>query len=110
MFKNNRDCGGKMENYYEMGKEQKYEQAPMMPMGYGYMGCCDNSYPGVVCPPVYECPQERVCHRYICHEVPHIQPCNTKIVNHHVYRHTFTPCYSCCEENVISNVYDRKCC
>ncbi|MBQ4583867.1 MAG: hypothetical protein IJA94_03155 [Bacilli bacterium] len=101
-----------MEKYYDMGKEQKYEQAPMMSVGYdmGYMDCCNNSYPGVVCPPVYECPQERVCHRYICHEVPHIQPCNTKIVNHHVYRHTFTPCYSCCEENVISNVYDRKCC
>lgn len=69
MFKNDRDCGGKMENYYEMGKEAKYETAAM-PMGYGDMGCCDNAYPGVVCPPIYECPQERVCHRYICHEVP----------------------------------------
>ena len=26
--------------------------------------------PGVVCPPIYECPRETVCHRYICHEVP----------------------------------------
>lgn len=55
--------------------------------------------------PVYECPEEKVCHRYICYDVPHIKPCNTKIINHHVYRHTFTPCYTCCEENVVENVF-----
>ncbi|MBE6155991.1 MAG: hypothetical protein E7164_04470 [Firmicutes bacterium] len=60
--------------------------------------------------PVYECPEERVCHRYICYEVPHIKPCNTRIINHHVYRHTFTPCYSSCEENVVENVFDQRCC
>ena len=60
--------------------------------------------------PVYECPEERVCHRYICYDVPHIKPCNTRIINHHVYRHTFVPTYSCCEENVVENVFDRKCC
>ncbi len=80
------------------------------------MGCCSNmgvmqdAMPGVVCPPVYECPRETVCHRYICHEVPHIQPCNTRIINHHIYRHTFTPTYSCCEENEVQNVYERRCC
>lgn len=26
--------------------------------------------PGVVCPPVYECPQEKCIHRQIIHEVP----------------------------------------
>ena len=41
------------------------------------MGMCD-------CSAIYECPQERVCHRYICHDVPHIMPCNTRIINHHV--------------------------
>lgn len=66
------------------------------------MGCMQN--------PIYECPQERVCHRYICHEVPHIMPCNTKIINHHIYRHTFTPEYTCCEENVCENVYGPRCC
>ena len=60
--------------------------------------------------PVYECPEERVCHRYMCYEVPHIKPCNTRIINHHIYRHTFTPCYTCCEENVVENVIDKKCC
>ena len=60
--------------------------------------------------PIYECPEERVCHRYICYEVPHIKNCNTRIINHHVYRHTFTPCYTSCEENVVENVFDRNCC
>ncbi len=64
----------------------------------------------MMCPPIQECPQERVCHRYMCYEVPHIMPCNTRIINHHIYRHTYTPCYTSCEENVVSNVYDRNCC
>ncbi len=106
MLKNNRDCSGKMDMKYET----KYDMGAMnseymtaMPM---MDSCCGEALPGVVCPPVYECPQERVCHRTITHEVPHICPCNTRIVNHHIYRHTFTPCYSACEENVVSNVYD----
>ena len=74
------------------------------------MNMMGETMPGVVCPPVYECPRETVCHRYICHEVPHIQPCNTRIINHHIYRHTFTPTYSCCEENEVQNVYERRCC
>ncbi len=81
-----------------------------MDMGYPAMGMMGETMPGVVCPPIYECPKENVCHRYICHEVPHIQPCNTKIINHHIYRHTYTPTYTCCEENEVQNVYERKCC
>ncbi len=75
-------------------------------------GCCSDmmSSQTMMCPPVQECPQERVCHRYMCYEVPHIMPCNTRIINHHIYRHTYTPCFTSCEENVVSNVYDRKCC
>lgn len=104
MFRN-RDCGKhEMEMKAQMGAQAMGAGMNMDMMAGG------ESYPGVVCPPVYECPQERVCHRYICHEVPHIQPCNTKIVNHHIYKHTFTPCYSCCEENVVSNVYEQNCC
>ncbi len=71
-------------------------------------GCCDA--PVCPCEPIYECPQQRECHRYINYEVPHIQPCNTKIINHHVYRHTFKPCYTCCEENVVCNVFDNNNC
>lgn len=64
----------------------------------------------IMCSPIQECPQERVCHRYMCYEVPHIMPCNTRIINHHIYKHTYTPCYTTCEEDIVSNVYDRNCC
>lgn len=77
-------------------------------------GCsCNMDYmqnQNMMCPPIHECPQERVCHRYMCYEVPHIMPCNTRIINHHIYRHTYTPCYTTREEDVVSNVYDRNCC
>ena len=33
-----------------------------------------NSIPGMVCEPIYECPQERCIHRQIVHEVPHVCP------------------------------------
>ncbi len=64
----------------------------------------------MMCLPIQECPQERVCHRYICYEVPHIMPCNTRIINHHIYKHTYTPCYTSCEENVCENIYEPRCC
>ncbi len=64
---------------------------------------------GCTCPPVMECPQERVCHRQMNYEVPHIIPINTKIVNHHVYRHTYQPMFTTTMEDEVSNVYDNKC-
>ena len=69
------------------------------------MMCCGNN----TCPPVMECPQERVCHRQMCYEVPHVIPVNTRIINHHVYRHTYQPMYTCTMEDTVSNVYDNKC-
>ena len=81
----------------------------------GYMGggCMINSMPqqlpGLVCPPVYEYPQERCIHREICHEVPHVCPINTRIINHHIYKHTYSPCYTCSEENVVSNINEGCC-
>ena len=58
----------------------------------------------MMCAPIYECPQERCIHKEIIHEVPHIQPINTRIINHHIYRHTYSPCYTCTEENEVCNV------
>ena len=72
-------------------------------------GCCNMPMMGCQTTPIYECPQERVCHRYINYEVPHIMPMNTKIITHHVYKHTFRPQYTCCEENVCENVFEPKC-
>jgi hypothetical protein len=61
------------------------------------------------CSPVYEVPEEKICHRYFCYEVPHVKRCNTRIINHHIYRHTTVPCYTTCEENVCENVFDNGC-
>ena len=54
--------------------------------------------------------QERVIHRTFVHEVPHTCPIHTKIVNHHVYKHTYRPVYTCSEETVCSNVQCGSCC
>ena len=72
------------------------------------VGC--NSLPGMVCQPVYECPQERCIHRQIIHEVPHVCPINTRIINHHIYKHTYNNCYTCTEENDICNVNEGCSC
>lgn len=44
----------------------------MMTTNNQYSMCGNAPLPGVVCPPVYECPQERCFHRQIVHEVPHV--------------------------------------
>lgn len=77
-----------------------YSENMTMDMHQGMMN------PGCMCPPIYECPTERICERYIMHEVPHIVPINTKMVNHHVYRHTYTPCYTYSECDTCENIYD----
>lgn len=88
-----------------MGMSDYPEAMPANNMMGGFMA---NS--GCSMPPVYECPQERVVNREIVHEVPHVCPINTRIVNHHIYKHTYSPCYTCCEENVCCNVYEGSCC
>lgn len=35
-----------------------------------YSGMMDMPACGCGMMPIYECPQERVCHRYICYDVP----------------------------------------
>ncbi len=66
-----RDCETmQAQGYFEAGYTKDMPQVD---------GCCyeqnemmGETMPGVVCPPVYEAPRETVCHRYICHEVPHV--------------------------------------
>lgn len=53
---------------------------------------------------------EKVVHRTFVHEVPHTCPIHTRIINHHVYKHTYKPVYTCSEENVCSNVQCGSCC
>lgn len=60
--------------------------------------------------PINEGVQEKCIHRTFVHEVPHVCPIHTRIINHHVYKHTYRPAYSCSEENVCSNVQCGSCC
>ena len=60
--------------------------------------------------PIIEPGRERIVNRTFVHEVPHICPINTRIINNHVYRHTYQPRYTCCEENTCTNVQCGSCC
>ena len=35
---------------------------------------------------------------------------NTRIINNHIFRHTYQPRYTCCEENVVTNQQCGSCC
>ena len=76
------------------------------------MGMEDFNTPvmGDVMSPVVEPGRERVVNRTFVHEVPHICPINTRIINNHVYKHTYQPRYTCCEENTCTNVQCGSCC
>ena len=65
---------------------------------------------GDVMSPVIEPGREWVVNRTFVHEVPHICPINTRIINNHVYKHTYQPRYTCCEENTCTNVQCGSCC
>ena len=60
--------------------------------------------------PIVEQGRERVVYRNIYHEVPHVCPINTRIINNHIYRHTYQPRYTCFEENTCTNVQCGSCC
>lgn len=40
----------------------------------------------------------------------HVCPIKTRVINHHVYKHTYRPEYSCSEENTVTNVQCGSCC
>ena len=73
-------------------------------MAYG-----DNNM-GTIGNPVNEGVQEKVVHRTFMHEVPHVCPIHTRVINHHIYKHTYRPQYTCSEENTVSNVLCGSCC
>ena len=60
--------------------------------------------------PIIEAGRERCIQRNIVHEVKHICPINTKIINNHIFRHTYQPHYTCSEENVVTNQQCGSCC
>ena len=79
-------------------------------MNYNMMGGYGAPMMGSVMSPVIEPGRERVVNRTFVHEVPHVCPINTRIVNNHIYRHTYQPRYTCCEENVVTQEQCGSCC
>lgn len=72
MLKSNRNCPENMTATATMDGQMG---SMNMEMNYGnyampYGGCCPMDPCPQMCPPIYECPQERVCHRMINYEVP----------------------------------------
>ena len=74
------------------------------------MDMSSNFQMGMTQSPIIEPMRERVVNRTFEHVVPHVCPIRTKIVNHHIFKHTYSPSYSCCEENVCQNVQCGSCC
>ena len=60
------------------------------------------------CPvdPVYEKPIENCVQKDYIHDVMHIVPIHTNVVNNHIYKHSYVPQYSCSEENITTEIYD----
>lgn len=75
--------------------------------GFGQGGCCNMNPCG--CGPIVEPPIERCVERNICHQVEHVCPIHTRVINNHIIEHTYRPEYSCSEENTVTNV-DPGCC
>lgn len=68
--------------------------------------CCE---PKMQCP-IIEPTINKCIEREFCHEVPHVCPIHTHIINKHIYNHTYTPEYSCSEENQVINNDPGSCC
>ena len=77
--------------------------------------CCPTNpcvEPNVECcqmGPIMEKPIEKCVQKDIIHEVEHICPINTRVINTHIYKHVYIPQYTCCEEDVVTNVDDCSC-
>ena len=69
----------------------------MMPQyDVNYMNDCNRE---IIEPTITKCVE-----REFYHEVPHICPIHTHIINKHIYKHTYAPQYSCSEENQVCNM------
>lgn len=65
------------------------------------MGCCMPQ--PQMCEQIIEPPINKCIEKEFYHEVPHVCPIHTHVINRHIYKHTYTPQYSCSEENQVIN-------
>lgn len=62
-------------------------------------GCCMPQ----MCEQIVEPTINKCIEKEFYHEVPHVCPIHTHVINRHIYKHTYTPQYSCSEENQVIN-------
>ncbi|MEG2457366.1 MAG: hypothetical protein RSB41_00490 [Bacilli bacterium] len=95
---------------FEVGEASEYKKTENnIPCGVAESPMCGCNEVLMPTAQVYECPVERCIHKNIVHEVKHVCPVNTRIINHHIFKHCYSPCYTSQEENTICNV-DQGCC
>ena len=91
----------------EAGEEVANERPPCGPG----CGCgCQETVQGCRMEPIVHPCKVTCVERNIVHEVPNICPRHTKIINNHIYRHTFSHRHTCSEENRVMNVFEGSCC
>lgn len=76
-------------------------------------GCCNNGMNmnrGCMEREVIEPAINKCVEKEFYHEVPHVCPIHTHVINRHIYKHTYTPQYSCSEENQVINDDCGSCC
>ncbi len=73
--------------------------------------CCINRMPINNCcdTPIIEPVINKCVEKEFCHEVKHVCPIHTRVINRHIYNHTYIPKYTCSEENQVVN-NDPGCC
>ncbi len=86
-----------------LSEQRQFPMGPVPPIGYPPVR------PTLSQAPIIEPPVEKVVNRCMVHEVPHVCPINTRIINNHIFRHTYRPLYSCCEQNIVSHVQEGYC-
>lgn len=74
-------------------------------------GCMDQCRDMEMCPPicVSEAPINSCVQKDICHEVKHIIPIHTHMIDRHIYNHTYEPQFSCSREEQVVNNDPRRC-
>ena len=77
----------------------------MQNFGMQGQGCC----PRQMTNPIVEPTMTKCVQKDFYHEVPHVCPMHTHVVNRHIYNHTYTPQYTCSEENQVINNDCGKC-
>lgn len=90
----NRGCCMGRQNMYAMPQPMTQQYTNAQPMMEGQ----------VVEPTITKCVEQD-----FYHEIPHVCPIHTHTVNKHIYKHTYTPQYSCSQECQSVNLDCGKC-